>query len=291
MIFINYRRIDSTPEARSLKIILDQIFGSEAIFFDSYNIETGEQWPQRLEEALNEANALLIVIGPNWLKANDSYGFRLLDKDNDWVRIEIEKAIENQIEIFPLLVAGATLPPKEALPNSIKKLCDFQFYELRDTHWKADINPLIEKLEKLVDAQLSLLNVKFPEYCDHVSRILTPQEVEAKLTELKVWEIRDYEIPNKRGQKGTELIRKFEFQSFLDAISFMYNASSYIDKVDHHPRWENVWVTLIVHLSTWNIGHKVSALDFSLAFYLEELFQTSYNKTPEQTAANSSFQK
>ncbi len=56
----------------------------------------------------------------------------------------------------------------------------------------------------------------------------------------------------------------------------MSEASIYIEKVNHHPKWENLWINLVVHLSTWNIGYKVSALDFDLAFYLDSLFNTSY---------------
>ncbi len=32
MIFLNYRKIDSTPETRSLKVIFDQVFGVESTF-------------------------------------------------------------------------------------------------------------------------------------------------------------------------------------------------------------------------------------------------------------------
>jgi pterin-4a-carbinolamine dehydratase len=42
--------------------------------------------------------------------------------------------------------------------------------------------------------------------------------------------------------------------------------------VDHHPRWENIWRTVTVWLSTWDIGHKVSRLDLELAQYFEALW-------------------
>lgn len=276
MIFLNYRKIDSTPETRSLKVIFDQVFGSDATFLDNYSIDSGEEWPEKLEFELCKSRILIAIIGPTWLKANDSYGHRLLDKPNDWVRIEIEKALYNKIEIIPLLVAGAKFPPVEALPNSIKEICNHQSYELRDSHWKTDISPLISRIEKVVSTEISLANVQFPEYCDHVSRLLTPDELTKKLSELTNWRIQTVEVPNRKNEKGSELVRKYEFTTFLDAIKFMSEAAVYIEKVNHHPKWENLWINLIVHLSTWNIGYKVSALDFDLAFYLDSLFNTSY---------------
>ncbi len=199
-----------------------------------------------------------------------------MDKQNDWVRIEIEKALHYKIEIIPLLVAGAKFPPLEALPESIKDISDYQYYELRDSHWKTDISPLISRIEKVVSTEISLSNVQFPEYCDHVSRLLTSDELSKKLSELTSWRIQTVEVPNRKSEKGSEVVRKYEFASFLDAIRFMSEASIYIEKVNHHPKWENLWINLVVHLSTWNIGYKVSALDFDLAFYLDSLFNTSY---------------
>lgn len=287
MIFLNYRKIDTTSETRSLKVIFDQIFGLEATFLDNYSIDSGEEWPEKLEFELCKSRILIVVMGPSWLKASDPYGYRLLDKANDWVRIEIEKALQNRIEIIPLLVAGAKFPPIDAFPNSIKDLSDYQFYELRDSHWKTDINPLIDRIQKILSTEISLSNVKFPEDCEHVSRLLTSDELSKKLSELKDWRLQTVEVPGKKNEKGSELVRKYEFATFQDAIKFMAEACIYIEKVNHHPKWENLWINLIVHLSTWNIGYRVSALDVDLAFYLENLFNNSYKPEKNKTIVKS----
>ncbi len=52
----------------------------------------------------------------------------------------------------------------------------------------------------------------------------------------------------------------------------MLNATRHISKTDHHPRWENVWRTVSVWLSTWDIDHKLSHYDVDLAEYLENLY-------------------
>ena len=276
MIFLNYRKIDSTPETRSLKVIFDQVFGVDSTFLDNYTIYSGEEWPEKIKFELFNSQILIVVIGPDWLKVNDSFGNKLLDNTNDWVRIEIEKALYNKIDIIPILVAGAKIPLAEDLPNSIKEICNYQFYELRDSHWKIDIIPIINRIEKFVASEISLSNVIFPEHCDHIPRFLTPTEFSNKLSELTSWRLQTLEVPNKKNELGNELVRKYEFVNFLDTIKFMSEAAKYIDKVNHHPKWENIWKNLFVHLTTHDIGHKISALDFDLAFYLEYLYNTSF---------------
>jgi pterin-4a-carbinolamine dehydratase len=59
---------------------------------------------------------------------------------------------------------------------------------------------------------------------------------------------RDY--PNAR----LELRRAYRFPSFKKAMEFMQTACDPIQKATHHPRWENQWRTVVVYLSTWDIG-------------------------------------
>ena len=66
----------------------------------------------------------------------------------------------------------------------------------------------------------------------------------------------------------------FEFASFEDAIAFLGRAAPRISEMEHHPRWENIWRTVSVWLTTWDIGQKPTVLDLQLARYLEELWST-----------------
>jgi hypothetical protein len=66
---------------------------------------------------------------------------------DDWVRRELLHAIENKLLIIPVLVSGATLPPRESLPMEVAPLLDAQALELRDHQWEADRNVLLHRLE------------------------------------------------------------------------------------------------------------------------------------------------
>ena len=66
--------------------------------------------------------ANLATEGSGWMNAMDQEGqHRLLDPA-DFVRIEIESALERNIPVIPLLVDGVKMPPAEDLPESIRGL-------------------------------------------------------------------------------------------------------------------------------------------------------------------------
>ena len=97
---------------------------------------------------------------------------------------------------------------------------------------------------------------------------------------LSGWELDDKRVgPNRK--KKLELMRTYEFASFEDAIHFISTAARHISKVDHHPDWENIWRTITVWLTTWDIGHKPSTYDVELAHYLNKLYK---DYEPKETA-------
>jgi pterin-4a-carbinolamine dehydratase len=79
-------------------------------------------------------------------------------------------------------------------------------------------------------------------------------------------------------------MRRYTFESFEDAIHFMNAASRFISKYDHHPEWTNIWRTLIVYLTTWDIGNKPSLLDVDVAAYLDELHKSYQKKFTKEDA-------
>src|SRR5689334_20335722 len=127
LVFLSYRRQDASGIARWLGESLSVAFGSQRVFIDVDQIRVGDGWPQRIDQALREASALLVVIGPNWLRIADDFGRRRLDREDDWVRREVTHAIDSGILVLPVLVSQATLPEKEGLPPALVRLVDFEF--------------------------------------------------------------------------------------------------------------------------------------------------------------------
>ena len=125
-IFVNYRRDDSASHALNVAQYLEREFGSANVFLDIDRIRAGQKFPKVLEERLTESQVMLAVIGPSWLNAKTEAGQRRLDDPEDWVRLEISRALARDIPVVPVLIGGATLPRKSDLPDDLKPLVEHQ---------------------------------------------------------------------------------------------------------------------------------------------------------------------
>lgn len=90
-----------------------------------------------------------------------------------------------------------------------------------------------------------------------------------------LWTVVSSPQPGDAGRTRTELTRAFRFSTFLDAMAFMQAAAPFIDQFDHHPRWENVYRTVTVWLTTWDQGHTISSRDIVLAEHLDTVFDAA----------------
>jgi pterin-4a-carbinolamine dehydratase len=243
------------------------------VFMDTESIRIADDWPQRIESALRSSTLLIAVIGPSWLRISDEDGRRRIDKEDDWVRNEIRYALENGITVLPILLSKTALPKRSALPDCLGKMADRQTLELRDDRWEYDLNLLLSRLEDLGFRKKADHPLRYPKPRITLNE-LSLDEIMRALQELPGWDLVNSDIPSKAPLKRTEFMKAFEFASFKDAMDFMHVASRHISDVKHHPRWENVWRTVVVWLSTWDIGHKPSLLDIELARFLEELHRS-----------------
>jgi hypothetical protein len=141
-IFISYRREDARGYAGRLQGDLSRRYTSEAVFRD-IEIPPGVDFAEHIIGLIDNCNVVLVMIGNGWLNARDNEGARRLDKDGDWVRLEIERALaRSDVEVIPVLVDGARLPPREELPPSLAGLRRLNAFELSDRRWDYDVNEL-----------------------------------------------------------------------------------------------------------------------------------------------------
>jgi pterin-4a-carbinolamine dehydratase len=271
-VFISYRRQDSSAAARWLNQIIQRAFGVTSVFVDTETIRTGEDWSERIIYALQKATILIVIIGPHWLRITDMYGRRRIDKEDDWVHSEILHAINNNLTIIPLLLSNTPLPEKAALPKRLEKLTRYQAFDLRDDRWEPDLNLLLSRLEQLGFTRKTERPVRYPKPRITLNE-LSRDEINEALKLLPDWKLITSEIPGREPLKQTEFKKMYEFASFEDAIHFMGASVEHISQVNHHPRWENIWRTVTVWLSTWDIGHRPSRLDIELAKYLDDLYK------------------
>jgi TIR domain len=121
-IFVSYRRKDSQLVCDRLYGSLTEVFGTGQVFRDISTIAGGFDFRLAIEQAMQTAKVVLVLIGPQWLPVTDGQGHRRLDDPNDRVRQEIELALRKNLIIIPVLVQQATMPRESELPPSLGPL-------------------------------------------------------------------------------------------------------------------------------------------------------------------------
>ena len=148
-VFISYRRKDAQYIAGSIYYWLEHEFGPDHLFKDVDTIPPGRDFRRILQDAVTRCDVLLVVIGPRWLGETDVAGRRRVDDPEDWVRIEIETALERSIPVIPLLVDEASFPRGEDLPPSLQGLVYRNGIPVRpDPDFRHDMGRLIKALRK-----------------------------------------------------------------------------------------------------------------------------------------------
>lgn len=74
-------------------------------------------------------------------------------------------------------------------------------------------------------------------------------------------------------EENSALYRKFTFTDFSEAFAFMTRVAFIAEKMDHHPRWTNVWNTVEIWLNTHDAGNMVTEKDRKLAAAIGKLIR------------------
>ena len=152
IVFINYRRADTANAAGRLYDRLEAHYGADKLFMDVDKIAGGVDFVTELDKRLVETDVLLVLIGASWLTVQDeSTGERRLDNPDDYVRVEIEKALGRDIEIIPVLVDGATMPSPDDLPELVKPLSRRNAMRLTHERFRADAQGLISSIDQALE--------------------------------------------------------------------------------------------------------------------------------------------
>jgi hypothetical protein len=151
-IFISYRRDDSGGWAGRLYDRISQHLGRDNVFMDIDTIEPGLDFVEVIEQAVGSCDALIALIGKQWLTITDDAGRRRLDNPEDFVRLEIAAALARNIRVIPALVQAARMPRSADLPDVLKLLARRNAIEISDRRFHYDVDQLIEVLGKVLGA-------------------------------------------------------------------------------------------------------------------------------------------
>src|SRR6516225_9031338 len=142
-IFISYRREETAAHAGRLYDRLSDHFGEDRVFMDVDSIAIGADFTKAITEAVSGCSILLALIGRHWSAVTDPKGIRRIDYPQDFVRVEIETALQQDIWVVPVLVDRAVLPQAADLPPSLRPLIRRQALELTHTGFRSEVSRLV----------------------------------------------------------------------------------------------------------------------------------------------------
>jgi hypothetical protein len=146
-VFISYRRRETAGHAGRLYDRLAEHYGDERVFMD-LGMEPGLDFVEQIDEAVTHCEALLSLIGAQWLDMRDAQGRRRLDDPHDFARLEVETALARDVRVIPVLLQDAKMPEPQDLPASLAPLARRHAIEISDERWDYDVGRLIEVLDR-----------------------------------------------------------------------------------------------------------------------------------------------
>lgn len=144
-IFISYRREGGFAMAR---LLYERFHNAGlSVFLDLEELRSGA-FNEKLYEAIDRCENFLLVLPPNSLDRCQA--------ENDWLRLEIEHAIEKKKNIIPVMMVGFSFP--DNLPSSIQILPFFNGVQSSREYFDATINKIYSMLRgvNLEDNKINL---------------------------------------------------------------------------------------------------------------------------------------
>jgi hypothetical protein len=132
---------------------LRQTYERHRLFMDVPSIKFGQNLENEISDRIAACDVMLVVIGPDWLDARDDAGARRLDNPRDFVRFEVETALDRNVYVIPVLVDGAAIPRAQDLPAPLRRLVDHKGAPLTHDQFEADVRDLLLRLQELVPSQ------------------------------------------------------------------------------------------------------------------------------------------
>jgi hypothetical protein len=148
-VFVSYRRQDSAQVTGRIYDKLVASFGTHTVFKDVDSIPLGSDFRRILEKSIANCDVILVVMGLKWSGAPDQQGQARIHDTSDYVRIEIENALQKNLPIIPLLVDEANMPAAEALPESIRDVVFRNATKIRpDPDFHRDMDRVIDAIRR-----------------------------------------------------------------------------------------------------------------------------------------------
>ncbi|MBV9512286.1 MAG: TIR domain-containing protein, partial [Caulobacteraceae bacterium] len=154
-VLISYRRDDDPHAVDRLFESLKRVLDPYRLFLDIDSIPVGVDFEEHLRQQVSSCRVLLAILGPRWLDIRGDDGKRRLENPADFVRIEIEAALDRGIPVVPVLLDNTSMPKADQLPDSLKPLASRQSWELSRKRFTADVDGLAKRIKQILGGAAS----------------------------------------------------------------------------------------------------------------------------------------
>jgi hypothetical protein len=151
-IFISYRRDDSRGTAGRLYDDLADRFDKTHVFRDIDAIGIGADYTVAIHDFISSCDAVVVVIGNQWLEITDDEGRRRLAEPGDLLTEEIATGLAAGKLVIPVLVEDAEMPPASKLPPALAPLARLNALRVSDDRWDYDVGRLVARLAEVLPA-------------------------------------------------------------------------------------------------------------------------------------------
>ena len=153
-IFISYRRSDSQFATDRIYERLAEKFGARRVFMDIDDIPLGVNFQEYIDQQVSTSDVVLAVIGEHWLDSTDQDGNLRLHNPSDFVRLELEAALNQGIKLIPVFIGGVQAIPASKLPESLQVLPMLNATRIRrGPDFLPDVDRLIRGIERVREDQ------------------------------------------------------------------------------------------------------------------------------------------
>ena len=149
-LFISYRKSDEAGFSGRIYDRLSSRFGPQEVFMDVEGLSPGVDYVKVIFDAVDNSEVVLALIGKDWLTVADENGKRRLEKEDDWVRVEIESGFALGKVVIPVLMGNAQPVRKDQLPQLMQPLADRQFVRVSHEAFNDDVSRLISAIENTI---------------------------------------------------------------------------------------------------------------------------------------------
>jgi len=147
-VFISYRRQNDSGIAGRIYDHLGRALPGASIFMDVDKLNPGEDFEQALGRSLAQCKVVLAIMGPQWASVTDADGRVRLHDADDFVRKELRTALQSNVRVIPVLVNGAVMANRSALPEDLHALTKRHAVEVRHERFTADAEDLARAISQ-----------------------------------------------------------------------------------------------------------------------------------------------